>query len=143
MMGSKLARILLVSALLCSPAIAGDWTHWRGPARNGTSPETGLIESWSPEGDNLLWRVDFTGRSTPLVLGDRVCANGRVGEGIHRQEVVACFDTDTGEQLWQRRFNVYHTTVPWTRQSSSPRQPGGRPAVGRPQRPTAGQSVRS
>ena len=114
-MGWNIVRTLLVVALLASPATADDWTHWRGPARNGTSVETGLIDAWVPDGENFLWRVDFVGRSTPLVLGDRVCANGRVGEGIDRQEVVACFDVATGESLWERRFNVYHTTVPWTR----------------------------
>jgi len=114
-MGSKLRRTLLACALLAAVPLSADWTHWRGEMRNGTSPETGLISSWSHEGENLLWRVDFTGRSTPLVLGDRVCVNGRVGEGIDRQEVAACYDVATGEQLWQRRLNVYNTTVPWTR----------------------------
>ena len=94
---------------------AGDWAHWRGPAADGVSDEENLIDSWSAEGDNLLWRVDFTGRSTPVVIAGRVCANGRVGEGERRQEMVACFDAESGEQLWQHRFNVYHSSVPWTR----------------------------
>jgi outer membrane protein assembly factor BamB len=94
---------------------ASDWPHWRGPSRNGVSTEAGLIDNWSAEGENLLWRVDFTGRSTPVVLGGKVCANGRAGEGERRQEMVACFDAETGERLWEQRFNVYHTSVPWTR----------------------------
>jgi outer membrane protein assembly factor BamB len=122
-MRTKLGRTLLASTLLAatislaapSATSAGDWTHWRGPARNGTSEETQLLDSWSVDGENLLWRVDFVGRSTPLVIGDSVCVNGRVGEGIDRQEVSACYDAASGEQLWERRFNVYHTTVPWTR----------------------------
>jgi outer membrane protein assembly factor BamB len=31
------------------------------------------------------------------------------------QELVACFDAGTGEKLWERRFPVYNTTVPFTR----------------------------
>jgi outer membrane protein assembly factor BamB len=50
-----------------------------------------------------------------VALLGRVCANGRVGEGIDRQEMVACFDAETGKRLWEHRFNVYQTTVPWTR----------------------------
>ncbi|NJL27500.1 MAG: PQQ-binding-like beta-propeller repeat protein [Thermoanaerobaculia bacterium] len=88
---------------------------WRGPYQNGVSPETGLVSSWSREGQNLIWRRDFTGRSTPIVFDGRVCANGRAGEGILRQEVVACWDAETGDQLWERRFTVYHTAVPWSR----------------------------
>ena len=114
-MRSRLTGLFLACGLLMTVPASADWTHWRGPMRNGTSEETDLISGWSAQGDNLLWRVDFTGRSTPLVLGDRVCVNGRIGEGIHRQEVAACYDVASGEQLWERRFNVYHTTVPWTR----------------------------
>lgn len=106
---------LAVGALSIPPAGAADWPHWRGPQRDGTSAETGLPESWSTAGENLLWRRDFTGRSTPVVVNGRVCATGRVGEEISRQETAACWDAETGELLWQKRWNVYHTTVPWNR----------------------------
>ena len=114
-MGSKLKGIFFAFVLLAAVPLSADWTHWRGEMRNGTSPETGLISSWSNEGENLLWRVDFTGRATPLVFGDRVCTNGRVGEGVDRQEIAACYNVESGEKLWERRLNVYNTTVPWTR----------------------------
>jgi hypothetical protein len=106
---------LIAALALGLPATAEDWPNWRGPARNGTSAETGLISSWSPEGENLLWRNDFVGRSTPVVFDGRVCASGRVGEDVSRQEMVACFDAETGEKLWDYSFNVYHTSVPWNR----------------------------
>jgi outer membrane protein assembly factor BamB len=41
--------------------------------------------------------------------------SGRVGEDLLRQELVACFDAGTGEKLWERRFPVYNTTVPFSR----------------------------
>ncbi len=107
--------VLLTTALVATPASAGEWAHWRGPQRNGTSPETGLIAGWSQAGENLIWRVDFVGRSTPVVTRGRVCANGRVGEDSQRQEMMACFDAETGAKLWERRWNVYHTSVPWNR----------------------------
>lgn len=105
----------LVWVLAAAKVPAGEWPNWRGPDYDGTSPETGLISRWSVDGENLIWRRDFTGRSTPVVLHGRVCANGRVGEGITRQEMVACFDAESGERIWEYRFNVYQTTVPWTR----------------------------
>ncbi len=108
-----LAALFLIATTTAS--IADDWANWRGPQRNGVSTETGLVDSWSLDGENLLWRQDFTGRSTPVVLDGRVCANGRAGEGIDRQEMVACFDAATGEKQWEYRFNVYQTTVPWNR----------------------------
>lgn len=106
----------ILSALLGTAAVhAGEWTFWRGPFQNGVSPDTGLVSSWSREGNNLIWRRDFTGRSTPVVFDGRVCANGRAGEGDLRQEVVACWDAENGDPLWERRFTVYHTAVPWSR----------------------------
>lgn len=112
-------RTLLAAALigpaLTASAAAGEWPHWRGPDQNGISSESGLISAWSKDGQNLIWSAPFTGRSTPVVIDGRVCANGRVGEGIMRQEVVACFDAGAGRKLWEHRFTPYLTTVPWNR----------------------------
>jgi len=107
--------ILATAALSTGPAMAGEWTRWRGPAQDGVSPETGLIDHWSPDGANLLWRQPLTARSTPVVFDGRACTNGRVGEGNERQEFVACFDAGTGARLWEHRFKVYLTTIPWNR----------------------------
>jgi outer membrane protein assembly factor BamB len=106
---------LLVPTLLSGRAAAGDWPNWRGPGRNGVSDETGLASSWSRGGENLLWRDAFVGRSTPVVFDGRLCSSGRAGQGPTRQEVVACWDAQTGKRLWERRFPVYNTTVPFTR----------------------------
>ena len=105
----------LLPLLAAGQLFAADWTGWRGPHQNGVSDETGLISKWSPEGENLLWRADFTGRSTPLVHNGRVFVNGRRGEGINRQATVAAFDALSGRLIWERPFNVYHTTVPFNR----------------------------
>lgn len=111
----KLLIWLLTAIVGGGAAFAGSWSNWRGPEVNGTSDQTDLIDEWSTDGQNLLWRHDFVGRSTPVALRGRVCANGRTGEGILRQEMLSCFDAETGEALWEYRFNVYQTTVPWTR----------------------------
>ncbi len=94
---------------------AADWPSWRGPQQNGTSTETGLVSSWSVNGENLIWKADFIGRSTPVVMNGRVYVIGRAGEKLARQEVVACFDAANGKQLWEHRFNVFLTTVPFNR----------------------------
>jgi outer membrane protein assembly factor BamB len=92
-----------------------DWPSWRGPHQDGAAADVGLISKWSPAGENLVWRADLVGRSTPVVVGGRVCANGRVGSGVTRQETVACFDAGTGRQLWQHPLDVYLTSVPFSR----------------------------
>jgi outer membrane protein assembly factor BamB len=92
-----------------------EWPSWRGPRQDGSAADVGLISKWSPAGENLIWRADLIGRSTPVVEGGRVCANGRVGSGVTRQESVACFDAGTGRRLWQHALDVYLTAVPFSR----------------------------
>jgi len=96
-------------------ARGSEWAGWRGPFQNGVSDEKGLISSWSPAGENLVWKADFIGRSTPVVFDGRVCAIGRVGADVTKQEVVACYDAGTGAKRWESRLNVYLTAVPFTR----------------------------
>src|SRR5678815_5906286 len=66
----------------------GDWPELRGPNRDGISRETGLIDSWKLNGENFLWRVPYGGRSTPVVMGDRLYVQNPVGRGPALQERV-------------------------------------------------------
>ncbi len=111
----RLMFTALAATLTWSAAEASEWPHWRGPFQNGVSPETGLISNWSPDGENLIWKADFVGRSTPIVLNGRVYVIGRSGKDITEQERVACFDAETGIVVWDHAFNVYHTTIPFNR----------------------------
>jgi outer membrane protein assembly factor BamB len=109
--------VLAVSAWLgwSAPLAAADWPSWRGPAQTGVAEETGLVSDWSPGGKNQIWKVEFTGRSTPVVTRGQVCVIGRVGKEIEKQEVVACFDEESGALRWEHRIDVYHTTVAFNR----------------------------
>ena len=51
---------------------AADWPQWRGPDRNGTSKESGLLKQWPAGGPKLLWQVNDIGDgySTPAVVGN-------------------------------------------------------------------------
>ncbi|NKB70085.1 MAG: PQQ-binding-like beta-propeller repeat protein [Candidatus Latescibacteria bacterium] len=92
-----------------------EWASWRGPGQSGASSAVGLVDSWSPEGENLIWRADFTGRSTPVALNGRIYAIGRIGTGIDEQERIAAFDAESGELVWERLVNVFHSTIPFNR----------------------------
>ena len=89
-----------------------EWGHWRGPLQTGVSLDQGLPESWSQDGDNLVWSQPFGGRSCPVVVDGRVCIIGVVGDdNISTQERVVCFDAENGQKLWEHRFNVFHSTI--------------------------------
>lgn len=108
---SFLLPLALLSSAVNGPP-TGDWTDWRGPARDGTSSEKGLPTQWSPQGENLAWKAPYGGRSGPIVLGDRLYLQNSAGKGETLQERVMCLNADTGKLLWEHRFNVYLSDVP-------------------------------
>lgn len=110
---------LMVIAVLSIPLVpaewkptGSDWPEARGPFRDGRSPEQGLPERWSPQGENLAWRLPFGGRSAPIVMGGRLYLQTSAGSGETLQERVVCVDADTGKVLWEHRFNMYLSDVP-------------------------------
>jgi outer membrane protein assembly factor BamB len=107
--------VVLALALLLPAAAAlsgSDWPEWRGPARTGTSTETGLPTSWSPSGQNLAWKAAYGGRSSPVVFGDRLYLQNTVGAGATEQERLLCLNADTGRLLWEHRYNIFTSDVP-------------------------------
>lgn len=59
-------------------ASAADWFQWRGPNRDGHSPDTGLLKQWPPGGPPLVWKATGLGRgySGVAVQGDRLYTMG-------------------------------------------------------------------
>jgi len=94
-----------------------DWPNWRGPEQNGVSRETGLIDSWDPEGGvqgNVLWtNRELGGISTPIVMNGKLYTLVRSEPGTTREgEKVVCVDAATGKKIWENKFNVYLSDVP-------------------------------
>ncbi|MGE3778261.1 MAG: PQQ-binding-like beta-propeller repeat protein [Pirellulaceae bacterium] len=105
-------------AAVAGAADALDWPFWRGPQGNGISHETGLIDNWNPESDeNVVWkRLDCGSRSTPIVMNGKIYLLARAEPGTPREgERVVCLDANTGETVWENRFNVWLSDVPDTR----------------------------
>lgn len=92
-------------------APAHDWTHWRGPYQNGFAPEKLPVSSWSPDGENLVWKSPEGGRTTPIVMNGRVYFNGPVGSGECLEERVICLDAENGKTLWEHPFSVFLTDI--------------------------------
>jgi len=90
----------------------GDWPELRGPQRDGTSRETGLPEKWVVGGQNHLWRAPFGGRSTPVVVGNRVYVQNPAGRDAALQERIMCLDADSGKVVWEYRFSNFQSDVP-------------------------------
>ena len=82
-----LALLVLVAILGNSAPLAAaeaEWPCWRGPDRNGISPDTGLLKQWPEAGPKLLWKVDGLGKgfSTVAVSGRTIYITGDVGDSL-------------------------------------------------------------
>jgi outer membrane protein assembly factor BamB len=87
-------------AVLAALAAGADWPQFLGPARNSTSPETGLLASWPRTGPPVLWQKEVgEGYSSPVVAAGRLILFHRVDN----DEIVECLDAATGKELWKHK----------------------------------------
>jgi len=117
--------VVFLIILTGSPARSADWPSWRGPEQNGAARDTGLPGTWSLSGENVVWKKPFGGRSTPVVLGDRVYILSRSGSGMTVEERVLCLSARNGDLLWEKRFGIFLTDIPlnrvgWTNPAADP-----------------------
>src|SRR5436190_2127539 len=93
------------------------WVDWRGPQQNGTSLEKGLPDKI--DGKKALWTSDLPGQSTPVIANGKLYINGFAGDGPDLQEIIACFDAETGKLLWQYSYNDFLSDTIYLRYSTS------------------------
>lgn len=93
---------LFVTSSANMSAANSDWPQWRGPNRDGTSKETGLLKQWPKEGPKLLWQVNDIGDgySTPAVVGKRIYLMSNQGM---ENEFVQALSTKDGKVIWTTR----------------------------------------
>jgi len=123
---NRLVFLLAASMAALGPVAAEvtGWLNWRGPLQTSVSTETGLptkLAAQDPKdgGAAPLWTAPFPGQSTPVIANGRLYINGYVGDGPDLQEVVACFDADTGKELWRHAENDFLSDTIYLRYSTS------------------------
>jgi outer membrane protein assembly factor BamB len=96
---------------VCSIAAlhAEDWPQWRGPRRDAVWHETGLLQSFPPEGLKLLWRAPIgVGFSSPCVAQGRVYVTDSQVTRTNARERVHCLDAATGQSIWAHAYDVVY-----------------------------------
>ncbi|MCI0701931.1 MAG: PQQ-like beta-propeller repeat protein [Planctomycetia bacterium] len=92
--------LLVIGLALASSVWAVDpWPQWRGPNRDGISPEKGLLNEWK-DAPPLIWKAQGLGNgfAAAVVDGGIVCTMGsRRGHG--KTTVIALSDKD-GKEIW-------------------------------------------
>ncbi len=79
---------------------AENWAHWRGPAFNGSSPETGLPTTFSAT-ENVQWIAPMPGpaAATPIIWGDHVFISSV--DQVSRTLLAICLDRKDGNVRWR------------------------------------------
>jgi len=94
-----IANLFLCLFLWSDAVIAQDWPQFRGPNRDGKSPETGLLKQWPEGGPKLLHTISGFGDgfSSPVIAGKRIYISGKVGDDLK----LFCFDL-SGNKIWEQ-----------------------------------------
>jgi outer membrane protein assembly factor BamB len=88
---------------------------WRGPARNGVYPESGLLKAWPQNGPALLWETLDAGKgySSPVVAGDHLYLTGMNED--EDKEIFSAYTLD-GKKIYETAYGTpWNQTYPETR----------------------------
>lgn len=88
-------------AVPAAGGIAADWPQWRGPNRDGHSPETGLFGTWDKaDGPPLEWQAEGlgSGYASVAVVDGRIYTTGNFDDG----QAVVAIDARRHRVLWRQ-----------------------------------------
>ena len=97
-----MTRLVCVMLLMTvTAAHAENWAQWRGPAFNGSSPETGLPSTFSKT-EKMAWVCPLPGEGagTPIVWGERVFVTAHDSKSKELQAI--CVNRKDGKILWTK-----------------------------------------
>lgn len=101
----RATRLLAIIACLTITAgvFAADWPCWRGPNKDGIAPDTGINKDWNNNPPQKLWEVPMHdgGYAGPSVADGKVFIIDHEGA----QDVVRALNADTGEVIWEFRYD--------------------------------------
>ena len=114
----RLCPTVFIAAILAAGYTRAeqDWPQFRGPHGDGTSAARHVPLTWS-ESNNIAWKVAVPGRgrSSPVVMRDRVWLTTALEQGVIRTNIksddmqtaehvtlqAVCLDAKQGKELWR------------------------------------------
>lgn len=114
---NKIKCFLILLAVFCCGVLkirlvqGDDWPQWRGPDRDGTWNESGLISRFDGPEVKRNWSVAIgSGYSGPTVADGRVLVMDRLTEPEEVERIV-CVDEQTGKFLWKHSYSCEYRNV--------------------------------
>jgi len=105
-MGRYVIALILTMCMQVAFIHAADWPQFRGPNRDGKSPETGLLKKWPEAGPRLVSTISGVGEgySSPSIAGGRLYITGKVGRDLK----IFCFDLSE-KKIWEKKHGPAFT----------------------------------
>lgn len=126
--GQTILLCLSAAMLAAGMAHADDWPQFRGPNRDGAWNETGIMQTFPPDGLQVRWRAPVgTGLSSPVVAQGRVYLIDSELQKPKARERLHCWDAKTGQPLWMHAYDV--TYPEWAFRPQSEPMPNATPIV--------------
>jgi outer membrane protein assembly factor BamB len=92
-------------------ALAQDWPDWRGVNRDGVWSDNNGVEEFKSNQPEPVWKVAVgSGYSGPTVANGKVFLTDRI-ETPKETEGVLCFDEETGDKIWEFRYNCEYSGI--------------------------------
>jgi len=108
----KNIRLLLTAFLLfacMSNSNAQDWPQYLGPNRDNTSPQKGILRTWTANGPEVLWTVNVgPGYGGPVIKDGKVYLLDRDDK---TGDIMRCFDFSDGKELWKFSYDAPGTVM--------------------------------
>ncbi len=110
-------RLILIYLLLSflgleikSPS-GDEWPDWRGPLRDGTWTEKGVLTKFDFDEFDIRWRVPvYSGYSGPTIESGKVYLTDRRTRPDPVERVL-CFEADTGKEVWAYTYDCEYIGV--------------------------------
>jgi outer membrane protein assembly factor BamB len=97
----RFGSLFVLLAALRLLAAEPDWPQFRGPKRDGHSPDKGLLKSWPTDGPAVAWKAEGVGDgySSVSVVGDKVFTMGDAGDS----SFVFAVSRKDGSNVWEAK----------------------------------------
>lgn len=93
-------------AVMLFPALGVEWNQWRGPRRDGHSPDQGLPKRWPPGGPKRLWTTKNVGLGySGVVTADKLVFTMGTRDG--KEHLIALHAKDGTEYYFSLAGNMY------------------------------------
>jgi len=108
-----------------------NWPQFRGPNRDGVSPETGLLQAWPEDGPKLIWKTEGAGRgysSFSIGEGKLFTMGDSPSTANDEDEYLIAFNFADGKPLWKTKLGRPWSNGPnnWQSSRSTPTYDNGK-----------------